>query len=123
MISPPVTLTFNWLNQEVATSAQLQYMDVVAVGFAGFRSLINNRPDFEGGPDQPNSIELEAMAHKVGMEYAFLPVSGAYQSPEEAAALAKLLDTLPKPILLFCRSGARSKQLYHAACAQPKKID
>ncbi|MDE2564848.1 MAG: TIGR01244 family phosphatase, partial [Burkholderiales bacterium] len=37
------------------------------------------------------------------------------QSPEEIAAFAALLRELPRPLLAFCRSGARSTRLYEAA--------
>ena len=82
---------------------------------AGFRSVINNRPDFEGGADQPSSAAIEAAALAAGLEYRHLPVNGAYQSPEEIGAFRHLIDSMPKPILAFCRSGARSTRLYAAA--------
>ena len=47
--------------------------------------------------------------------YAFLPVQPAVQTPQEVARFAELLAALPKPILAFCRSGARSGKLYRAA--------
>lgn len=78
----------------------------------GFRSVINNRPDFEGGPDQPTSASVQAAAAAAGLEYRYLPVSGGYQSPEEIAAMAQLLRELPSPVLAFCRSGARSTNLF-----------
>ncbi len=82
---------------------------------AGMRSIINNRPDFEHGPDQPSSAELAAAAEAAGLAYRHLPVAGGYQSPLEIAAFADLLAALPRPILAFCRSGARSARLYEAA--------
>ena len=82
---------------------------------AGFKSIINNRPDFEHGPDQPTSAQIEAAARAAGLEYRHLPVDGGYQSPEQIAAFARLLQELPRPILAFCRSGARSTRLYNAA--------
>ena len=82
---------------------------------AGFKSVINNRPDFEHGPDQPTSAAIEAAAHAAGLEYRHLPVNGAYQSPEEIAAFGALLRELPRPILAFCRSGARSARLFQSA--------
>ena len=85
---------------------------------AGIRSVINNRPDFEGGPDQPTSAVMEAAALAAGLEYRFLPVNGGYQSPEEIDAFAQLLASLPTPILAFCRSGARSSRLFAAATQQ-----
>jgi uncharacterized protein (TIGR01244 family) len=84
---------------------------------AGFRSVINNRPDFEHGPQQPTNAAIEAAAHAAGLEYRFLPVDGGYQSPEEIAEFAQLLKDLPRPILAFCRSGARSTRLFIAASA------
>jgi protein tyrosine phosphatase (PTP) superfamily phosphohydrolase (DUF442 family) len=39
-------------------------------------------------------------------------VAGGYQSPEEIAAFAQLLEELPRPLLVFCRSGARSTRLF-----------
>jgi uncharacterized protein (TIGR01244 family) len=83
----------------------------------GFKSVVNNRPDFEGGPTQPTSATMEAAAKAAGLQYAFLPVNGAYQSPEEIARFAELLASLPKPVLAFCRSGARSTKLFNAAQA------
>jgi protein tyrosine phosphatase (PTP) superfamily phosphohydrolase (DUF442 family) len=38
-----------------------------------------------------------------------------YQSPADAAAMAELLAQLPRPLLMFCRSGARSTRLYALA--------
>ena len=43
-----------------------------------------------------------------------------YQTPEEAAAMARLLQELPRPMLMFCRSGARSGRLYRLALASLK---
>lgn len=88
---------------------------MTAAAAAGFRSVINNRPDFEGGPDQPTSAQIEAAAIAAGLTYRYLPVNGAYQSPEEITQFKQLLMDLPKPILAFCRSGARSTRLYSAA--------
>ncbi len=81
----------------------------------GFRSIINNRPDFEGGPSQPTSHALEAAALAAGLMYVHLPVGPSHQTPQEIASFAHLLATLPRPILAFCRSGTRSGKLYRAA--------
>jgi len=77
--------------------------------------VINNRPDFEEGPHQPTNATIEAAAKAAGLQYRYLPVNSAYQSPEEIAAFAALLKELPRPILAFCRSGARSTRLFAAA--------
>ena len=82
---------------------------------AGFKSVINNRPDFEGGPDQPTNSQIEAAAQAAGLVYVFQPVAPGYQSPEDIARFAELLTTLPRPILAFCRTGTRSGKLFRAA--------
>jgi len=103
--------------EDVCVAPQLDASAMAAAKAAGFRSVINNRPDFEGGPTQPTNADIEAAARAAGLEYAFLPVSGGYQSPEEIARCAQLLATLPRPLLMFCRSGARSTKLFVAAQA------
>jgi uncharacterized protein (TIGR01244 family) len=103
------------LSADVSACPQLLPTDLAAVAAAGFRSVVNNRPDFEGGATQPTSAEVETAARAAGLAYAYLPVDSAVQTPEQAAALADLLASMPKPVLLFCRSGARSARLFMAA--------
>jgi uncharacterized protein (TIGR01244 family) len=103
---------------DVCVAPQLTPEAMAEAARQGFRSVVNNRPDFEHGPDQPTNADIEAAAHAAGLEYRFLPVDGGYQSPEEIAAFAALLAELPRPILAFCRSGARSGRLYSAAIAR-----
>ena len=97
---------------DVCVAPQLTPESMAEVARAGFRSVVNNRPDFEHGPDQPTNAAIDAAAVAAGLEYRFLPVSGAGQTPEQIAAFAALLDELPRPLLAFCRSGARSTNLY-----------
>jgi len=103
------------LSADVCVSGQLDTAAMAWAAHAGFKSVINNRPDFEGGPDQPTSASIEAAARAAGLAYAHLPVAPALQTPEQIAAFARLLAELPKPILAFCRSGARSGKLFQAA--------
>jgi uncharacterized protein (TIGR01244 family) len=100
---------------DVCVAPQLTPAAMAEAAALGFRSVVNNRPDFEHGPDQPTSAQIEAAARAAGLEYRHLPVDGGYQSPEEIAAMAGLLAELPRPLLAFCRSGARSTRLFMAA--------
>ena len=110
-------LPLQQLAADFCVAPQLDPAAMAAAAAAGFKSVINNRPDHEGGPEQPTSAAIEAAARAAGLEYAYLPVNGGYQSPEEIAAFARLMETLPRPILAFCRSGARSGRLYMQAQA------
>ncbi|WP_338415826.1 TIGR01244 family sulfur transferase [uncultured Sphaerotilus sp.] len=100
---------------DVCVSPQLTPAAMADVAAAGFRSVINNRPDFEHGPDQPTSAAVETASLAAGLQYAHLPVAGGYQSPEEIARFAALIAAMPRPLLCFCRSGARSTKLFMAA--------
>ena len=103
------------LSADVCVAPQLDPAAMAWAAQAGFKSVINNRPDFEAGPAQPTNAAIEAAAIKAGLRYAYLPVAPAVQTPEEVARFAALLAELPKPILAFCRSGTRSGKLYRAA--------
>ena len=105
-----MALAYTWLTPDFATAPQLTTDDM-----AGFRSVVNNRPDYEGGPSQPTSQAMDQAADAAGVKYAFLPVQSAYQSPAEIARMHELLAHLPKPVLGFCRSGTRTANLFRAA--------
>ena len=116
MDNPP---SINRLAPDFCVASQLDASAMAELARLGFRSVVNNRPDFEEGPEQPTNASVAAAAAVAGLEYRFLPVSGGYQSPEEIAAFAELLKELPRPILAFCRSGARSSRLYARAIELP----
>lgn len=100
---------------DVCVAPQLLPAAMAEAARAGFRSVVNNRPDFEEGASQPTSAVIEAAAKAAGLAYRHLPVSPAHQTPEEALAMAQLLRELPRPLLMFCRSGGRSSRLYRLA--------
>jgi uncharacterized protein (TIGR01244 family) len=102
-------------SSDLSTAPQLDPDAMAWAAQAGFKSVINNRPDFEGGPAQPTSAVIEAAARAAGLRYEYLPVAPAVQTLEEVARFKALLAELPKPILAFCRSGARSGKLFQAA--------
>ena len=103
------------LGADFSVAAQIDAAAVAELGRAGFKSIINNRPDFEGGPDQPTAEAIAHAAQAAGLAYAHLPVNPALQTADEVARFAQLVEQLPKPILAFCRTGTRSGKLYRAA--------
>lgn len=116
-MSTSTTLPLRAVAPDVCVAPQLKPESMAEAARAGFRSIVNNRPDFEHGPDQPTSAQIETAAREAGLEYRWLPVDSGYQSPEEIAAFAHLMLELPRPVLAFCRSGARSARLFMAAGA------
>ena len=109
------TLPIQAIAADVCVAPQLRPEAMVEAARAGFRSVVNNRPDYEEGAGQPTSAMIEAAAIAAGLQYRHLPVSPKDQTPEQAAAMARLLQELPRPLLMFCRSGARSTRLYQLA--------
>ena len=107
-------LTTTRLSNDVSVAPQLDPSAMADAATAGFKSVINNRPDFEGGPAQPTHASIEAAAKAAGLAYAFLPVHPAVQTPEDIARFGELVKSLPKPVLVFCRTGTRSTKLFNA---------
>lgn len=110
-----MTIAIRPLNPAFAVTAQLSVADIAAVAAQGFATLINNRPDGEGGSNQPLSRDLEQAAKAAGLHYVYLPVVSGAITPEQALAMKQALANEPAPVLAFCRSGARSSQLYGLA--------
>jgi uncharacterized protein (TIGR01244 family) len=103
------------MSDKVGFAAQLYPEQLVQVTEKGFKSLMNNRPDFEGGPEQPTSAQMEDAARNAGLDYVFQPVIGGQISQFDVETFARHYNELPKPILMFCRTGTRSNNLYQLA--------
>lgn len=103
------------ISNDFSTSPQLQPEQLAELAARGFKSVINNRPDGEGGAEQPASAAIASAAGAAGLEYAYLPVVAGKITPGEVETFSRLLEQLPKPILAFCRSGTRAGMLYKMA--------
>ena len=101
--------------EQFGTLGQITPDDVSEIARQGYKSIINNRPDGEAGPSQPLNAEIEMAAKALGLNYAYLPVVSGQITLEQAQEMARLLETMPGPVLAFCRSGARSTNLYMLA--------
>lgn len=104
---------FRKVTENFWVSPQVLEEHVQAAADAGFRTLVNNRPDGEE-PGQPTGAQVEAWAKARGLAYAALPVSGAI-SRELVESMGDLIADSQKPVLAFCRSGMRSISLWAMA--------
>lgn len=107
-------MDLNHLSPTFATAPQLQPSDIADLAAAGFKGIINNRPDNEG-PDQPGSPELEAEAKRHGLFYRHIPVVPGQATDADARAFAAALDEADGPVVAFCRTGNRAAALWKAA--------
>ena len=110
----PTALPQREIAPGVHVAPQLDATAMAEAARAGFRAVVNNRPDFEHGPDQPTDDSIAAAAAAAGLVYRFFPVDGRWQTPQQVEDFARMLTELPRPLLLFCRSGARSARLFAA---------
>jgi uncharacterized protein (TIGR01244 family) len=109
---------FRRLSGDFCVSPQIAASDVAAIAAAGFRMIINNRPDGEA-PGQISSEEVSTLAKAAGLAYAHRPFTGM---PDEAAVAEVSLHLAASdgPIFAYCRSGTRSASAWALAMARGK---
>jgi len=108
----------NRLTPDFAVAPQLTPEDMAAVAEAGYKSVIINRPDYEGGPDQPTAEAVSAAAREAGLRIEYQPVVSGAMTADDVAKFAELLQTLPAPVLAYCRSGTRCTNLFQSAAGK-----
>jgi sulfide:quinone oxidoreductase len=104
-------LTPRTISHDLSVSEQIELADVAHIAAAGFKSIICNRPDGEG-KGQTDFPLIDAAAQKAGLATAYLPVVSGAVGDKDAEAFGKLLDTLPKPVFAYCRTGTRCSILW-----------
>jgi uncharacterized protein (TIGR01244 family) len=104
------------IDDGVAVTGQLQAEDVPRLAELGYKVLVDNRPDTESGA-VPHE-EIRAAAEAVGMKFHYIPVVPGQSTAEAAEELAAVLASAEGPVLAYCRSGARSTNLYREAVSR-----
>jgi len=102
------------LTDTVAVSAQITPANVADVAAAGYKVLINNRPDGEEA-GQPGSAEIAAAAEAAGLEYHHIPITAMNFPGPHFEQMSDLLDDAQRPVLAFCRTGTRCTNLWVAS--------
>lgn len=103
------------MSENVGFAGQIGPEHISQVVEKGFKSIINNRPDLEGGADQPTTAQMAAAAAEAGLDYVYLPVIPGQITEADVRAFADQYNALTKPILMFCRTGNRSNNLFQLA--------
>lgn len=113
---------FKRLSDTFSVSAQLSPDDLKSAAAAGFKSIINNRPDQESS-DQPASDDMAALSLALGMNYSYQPVVSGQISDENIEDFAALVRDSSAPILAFCRTGTRCTYLWALSNAKEHSLD
>ena len=104
-----------FLTPSIAVSGSLREADFPCLASRGFRSVLNNRPDDEEACQTAASFD-RTLAERAGLAYRHVPAAKhAVLDDEVVAEAAHALEDLPKPILMYCRTGQRSAILWAAA--------
>ena len=106
-------MEYRQVTEDFAVTGQITAADVPAVKAAGFKTMICNRPDAEDGAMPHEAIEAAAKA--AGLEFRYIPVVSGAITPEDVEKMADALDEVAGPVFAYCRSGARSTNLYMMA--------
>jgi uncharacterized protein (TIGR01244 family) len=104
------------LTENLAVSAQISLDDVAQIAAAGYKVLMNNRPDGEDS-HQPAGALIATAAEAVGLEYHYMPITAASFPGPDLEAITALFDDPSRPVLAFCRSGTRCANLWVAGVA------
>lgn len=113
-----MTIDIKHISTGFSSCPQLTVEQVPEAIQAGFRTIINCRPDGEGGAEQPLSEDIRQAVEAQGGSYVHIPIVPGQLTQAQVDELAGLLPELPLPILGFCKGGVRATNLYQHALAR-----
>ncbi|RIA43913.1 uncharacterized protein (TIGR01244 family) [Hephaestia caeni] len=105
------------LDDRISVSPQITTDDLAVLADAGYRTVINNRPDAEE-TGQPEGVAVARVAETLGLDYTAIPIDHTGFSHPQIDAMRAALDAARGPVLAFCRSGTRSAHLWALAEAK-----
>jgi sulfide:quinone oxidoreductase len=103
----PITPSF-------AVADQIDERDVQTLAAAGFKTIVGNRPDIEGGT--PVAL-IRAACARHGLAFLFQPVDFSTLTLADGDAFGQILQRSDQPLLAYCRSGRRTLALWALAAA------
>ena len=93
---------------------QISPEDIPSIAALGYKTIINNRPDNEGGATQPTSESIKLAAEQAGLHYIHIPVIPNNITPSNIETCVNFVADRPTPILGFCKTGMRATSLFKA---------
>ena len=92
------------INDNMTVTGQITPEDLQQASQEGFKSVLNLRAPGEEGflPDEERQVQA------AGLAYKNIPVKKEEISDELTSQVLKVMDELPKPVLVHCASGMRA---------------
>lgn len=106
------------LTPDLCVSPQITPEEVKDLADQGFRSIVCHRPDGEAD-GQPSFQDIEAAADQLGLACRYQPIEPGGVTGAAADTFAGLLETLPMPVIAYCRTGNRSSSLWSLSQTSP----
>ena len=98
------------IDDQFSVTGQITPDQIPEISAAGFRAIACARPDNEeGGQPSFDSVAREAERH--GLQIVHIPASGML-GEEQIIRFQETMEQMPRPVLGYCRSGARAGNLY-----------
>lgn len=104
-------MNISQINDEYSVTGQISVADLDTIKALGFKSIVCHRPDGEE-PGQPTFADIAARAEELGLKIAHVPVGPMGVTPDAISGMVDALDDFDRPMLGYCRSGARSTATY-----------
>ena len=105
------------MTDDITIYKQIYPSQCIKIAELGYRSVLNIRPDAEVDT-QPNSCDFATATEQANLIYHHIPFDDERLSMMTVQQFADFYRTAPKPILMFCGTGARAKLLYQSALMQ-----
>jgi uncharacterized protein (TIGR01244 family) len=105
------------INADYSVSEQITVDDIAVVKEQGFKSIVCHRPD-EEQPGQPSFDAIKTAAEAAGIEIRHIPVTSAGLTMDAVREMVDAVKEMSKPMLGYCRSGARSTIIFKTAEGQ-----
>lgn len=107
-----------FITPNFAVAPQLGAEDFAAIAQAGFKAVINNRPEGEEEGQLPGHAAA-AYAWAAGLGYSHVPAGklDLFSAPVVDAVEAAI-EAANGPVLAYCKSGTRSAIIWAAASAR-----
>ena len=104
------TMNIRKIDDNFSVTGQITPEQVKDLSDAGYKGIMCARPDNEEG-GQPSFDAVARAAEAEGIRIVHIPVSGML-GEGQIIRFHHAWEKMPKPILGYCRSGARAGSLY-----------
>lgn len=106
---------------DVVCLPQISVENVAELAALGYRSIVCNRPDDEAGA-VPSAL-IEAAARQAGLNFIYQPVLFSRLGTDDGLSFVAAMESLPKPVAAYCRTGRRSAALWALGRAPERGAD